>query len=312
MKNTGIRWTQHTWNWCRGCTKEGAPCTNCYAAMMTARFSKSGQYGEGLAFFDRNGQAQWTGRVNVVESKLREPLSWRDPALVFVNSMSDSFHVDVEDHHLLTAFQTMRTASRHTFQVLTKRADRMAAFFHQHGPVPDNVWCGVSVGDRRALTKLITLAEIPAMVRWISAEPLIEDLAPTANDYRELVRLLQPVQWVVIGGESGPGARPMRPEWARKLRDAAREAGCRIFFKQMGMYDHDGIRHQSKHFDGFDLLDGERIMEYPRGYTPSVDLMGKHGGTAGLTTAMPTPTSTPKLHIVDDDDPPPTQSQTAA
>jgi protein gp37 len=287
MKNTGIRWTEHTWNWCRGCTRDGAPCANCYATLMTARFSGPGQYGNGLAFFDREGHAQWTGEVRVIEEKLKEPLSWREPSLIFVNSMSDTFHAKVPDRHIRTAFGTMKRAHWHTFQVLTKRAERMEEFLKLYGQAPDNVWCGVSVGDRRALSKLTHLAGVPAKVRWVSAEPLVEDLAPTHADFEELVRLLKPIQWVVIGGESGPGARRMMREWAIKLRDAARAAGCRIFFKQWGMYGPDGTKHQGKHFKGFDMLDGERLMEYPGEYEASERLMEKHGEEKTKTPKAP-------------------------
>ena len=270
MRDTGIRWTNDTWNDLNGCDFFSVCCQNCYAAGLTARFNYPGGYGEGLAYFDEAGKAQWTGRVNMRWDKIDIPRRWKEPRLIFCNSMSDLFHRDVTDEFILANFKVMAECPRHTFQVLTKRSQRLAQFCHQYYPngLPPNVWVGVSVGVQQDVNKAVDLATVAAAVRWLSCEPLVGSVVIPPETLRQL-------QWVVIGGESGPGARRMLPEWARGLRADCRAVGVPVFWKQWGIFGPDGKRHQGKHFEGFDRLDGERIMEYPVGFEASEELQEK-------------------------------------
>lgn len=236
---TKIEWTERTWNPLRGCIAVSPGCKNCYAAVMAARFSGPGLPYEGLARFDDKGRAHWIGRIALVDDKLREPLTWRKPAMVFVNSMSDLFHDDVPVEFIRQVFAVMGAAKQHTFQVLTKRADRMRAVvngFCEEGDFADqfgntgfpwpNVWLGVSVENRKhGLPRINHLRKTPAAVRFLSVEPLLGFL--DAVD-------LSDIQWVIGGGESGHDARPMHPDWIRYIRDSCNSEGVPFFFKQWG------------------------------------------------------------------------------
>lgn len=182
--------------------------------------------------------------VTLHTDKLEEPLSWKNPKRVFVNSMSDLFHKDVPDVFIKAVMLTMGCAHWHTFQVLTKRSERLADL-GQELRWTDNVWMGVSVEDERVKYRIDHLRQTPAMVRFLSLEPLI---GPLGN------LNLEGIHWVIVGGESGPGARPMRPEWVREIRDQCREQNVPFFFKQWG-----GVR---KHTTGREL-DGETYDEFP-------------------------------------------------
>lgn len=293
---TGISWTDATMNAIRGCTAVSAGCDHCYAATLATRFNGPGQPYEGLATRTEDGP-QWTGRVMFIEEKLRDPLRWQRPRMVFVNSMSDLFHpnvaTDVVDKH----WAVFALARRHTFQVLTKRPLRMARYlndFAQPGRVieaaqrmirdgwvpprvtlpdgyPDrplsNVWLGTSVEDQRVARRVEHLLTAPAAVRFVSAEPLIGALdllstpAPGITwDYltgeRHTARSKDTtprVDWVIVGGESGPGHRPMNLDWARALRDHCKTANVAYFFKQSG-----GARSGTG-----TTLDGVEHREYP-------------------------------------------------
>jgi protein gp37 len=163
--------------------------------------------------------------------RLRQPLEWRKPKLIFVNSMSDLFHEDVPTAFIQDVFETMRMADWHTFQILTKRPSRLAAIAELL-PWPANVWMGVSVENQRFTTRIDELRRVPAAVRFLSCEPLLGPLRLN----------LEGIDWVIVGGESGPGARPMRADWARDVRDQCRAAGVPFFFKQWGAHDENGIR----------------------------------------------------------------------
>ncbi|NUT50566.1 MAG: phage Gp37/Gp68 family protein [Saccharothrix sp.] len=240
MNTTRIEWTDTTWNPVTGCTKVSDGCTHCYAETIATRFA-------GTAAFPRG----FTPTVR--RDRFRQPLTWRAARRVFVNSMSDLFHRDVPEADLVEVFAVMAAAERHTFQVLTKRQGRMrsllgsvdfinavqrrAAEHGAPGPVPwplPNVWLGVSVetqpwADRR----LGVLFATPAAVRFVSAEPLLGpvDLAPWLNR-----RFFPGLDWVIVGGESGPGARPMNPAWARQLRDQCQQFAVPFLFKQWGQW----------------------------------------------------------------------------
>ena len=239
---TGIEWTDATWTPVTGCAKVSAGCKHCYAERNWGRLQHLPAYA-GRAFTD----------VATHADRLLQPLSWKRPRRIFVNSMSDLFHQDIHDDFIGMVFRTMARAPQHTFQVLTKRAERMQRLlthpkmrgFVGDAPWPlPNVWIGVSVEDQATADERIPmLLQTPAAVRWISAEPL---LGPVSLRLERLghwnalaIKSNQPwattrLHWVVVGGESGPKARPMHPAWARSLRDQCAAAAVPFLFKQWG------------------------------------------------------------------------------
>ena len=236
---TSIEWTDATWNPVTGCTKVSAGCKHCYAERDWARLSanKATRY-YGRAFTD----------VQCHYDVLELPFSWSKPRRVFVNSMSDLFHPDVPNNFIRAVFSVMATESHHTFQVLTKRADRMCelmnmwadddVFMHHGGMAPANVWLGVSVEDQATADERIPLLlKTPAALRWVSAEPLLGpvDLRPYLDWSFALADKSRPdLDWVVAGGESGPKARPMHPDWVRILRGHCFLFNVPFLFKQWG------------------------------------------------------------------------------
>ncbi|WP_437284331.1 DUF5131 family protein [Sorangium sp. So ce406] len=240
---SSIEWTEATWNPVRGCSRLSPGCERCYAERMAHRFSGPGAAYEGLTTLTRKGP-RWTGKLKLVHEAVEEPLSWRRPRLVFVNSMSDLFHEDVPMDFISSVFETMKLAHWHTFQVLTKRADRLARianYLHW----PENVWMGVSVESRKYMPRIDLLRTIPAHVRFLSLEPLLESL-PDLD--------LRGMSWVIVGGESGPGARPIEQEWVRAIRGQCQDARVPFFFKQWG-----GVKKK----EAGRLLDGKTYDEMP-------------------------------------------------
>lgn len=212
--NSAIEWTSATWNPVTGCTKVSPGCAHCYAEAITLRFNTGGPYLPGLS------------TVRTHPERLRLPSSWRQPRLVFVNSMADLFHDEVPTEFIQQVFAVMESTPRHTFQVLTKRHERLAEL-SESLPFPHNVWVGVSVENQVwADRRIPCLLQVPAAVRFLSCEPL---LAPV-----DLSALLDGIGWVIVGGESGVRSRPMLPEWARSIRDACATNGTSFFFKQWG------------------------------------------------------------------------------
>jgi protein gp37 len=186
---------------------------------------------------------EWFGGARFIPERLEIPLRWRKPRRVFVNSMSDLFHEDIKSDQIASIFCTMRRARRHTFQALTKRAARMRAWYatgNANWPALPNLWLGVSVESRDHIDRIDLLRETPAAVRWISCEPLLGSLGDID---------LTGIDWVVVGGETGPGARPMHPDWVREIRDQCEAQGVRFFFKSWGAWaqsenlDFDPIKH---------------------------------------------------------------------
>ncbi len=212
-QNSSIEWTEATWNPVTGCTKISPGCKFCYAERMAKRLKAMGQerYRDGF-------------RVTLQPDVVEAPLRWRKPRVIFVNSMSDLFHQSVPPDFITQCFDVMKRCPQHTFRVLTKRATRLA----QLAPVlewPDNVWMGVSVENADYVSRIDELRTVPAAVRFLSVEPLIgpiEDLP------------LDGIHWVIVGGESGPGARPMEEDWVLSIRDQCRAADVPFFFKQWG------------------------------------------------------------------------------
>jgi protein gp37 len=216
--NTKIEWTDATWNPVRGCDKISPGCTHCYAATFAERFRgvPGHPYEQG---FD----------LRLVPEKLHAPFLWPARKRVFVNSMSDLFHAGVPDDYVRRVARVMAATDWHTYQVLTKRSERMAEMLRTTlRPAADlpHVWWGVSVENRRhGLPRIDHLRAAPAAVRFLSVEPLLEDLGDVD---------LTGIHWVIVGGESGPGARPLNPDWVRSLRDRCDRAGVKFFFKQWG------------------------------------------------------------------------------
>ena len=243
-----IEWTERTWNPVIGCTKISAGCKHCYAEVMARRLQAMGvkEYKDGF-------------KVRILPQRLEEPLQRKSPTLYFVNSMSDLFHEDVGDDYIQRVFDVMSRVPRHRFQLLTKRAQRMADFINgTNTRVPDNVWLGVTVDDKRhGLARLALLQSIQARVRFLSCEPLLEDLGELD---------LSGIHWMIVGGESGHGARPMRPEWAHNLREQAELAGVAYFFKQWGAWGEDGVRRNKK-ANGRQLA-GRIYDDIPSTYSP--------------------------------------------
>lgn len=208
-----IEWTEVTWNPVTGCTKVSAGCKHCYAERMARRLHAMGvdRYADGF-------------RVTLQPDLLDLPLRWRRPRVVFVNSMSDLFHDDVPGDYIVRVFATMAASPRHTFQVLTKRAERLSHLAPRL-PWPENVWMGVSVEDARVVGRIEALKRVPASVRFLSLEPLLGPL----DDLQ-----LDGIDWVIVGGESGPGARPMEADWVRSIQRQCHHADVPFFFKQWG------------------------------------------------------------------------------
>ena len=268
-----IEWTEATWEPITGCSKCSSGCDNCYAIMLAAGRLRHHRHYKGLTQIT-NGRPNWTGELRFNEDLLAQPLRWRQAKRIFVCSCGDLFHPQVPDAWIDRIFAVMALATRHTFQVLTKRPERAMAFItpqrreaverrmwdHQpkrgpeicwplipeHWPLP-NVWLGTSVENQAAADKRIPeLLATPAAVRWVSIEPLLGpvDLSqwlkhwhipvPPAPDGDCPPRSVPAIRWVVVGGESGKAARPMHPAWARGLRDQCAAAGVPFFFKQWG------------------------------------------------------------------------------
>lgn len=234
MATTAIEWTDATWNPLTGCSKISPGCKHCYAERMAGRLQRMGQENY------RNGF-----ELTLHEHALDIPRKWKSPKTVFVNSMSDLFHVDVPIEFIQNVFSVMRETPQHRYQVLTKRADRLAelASFIDWSP---NVWMGVSVENLKYANRIDYLRAVPASVRFLSLEPLLGPL-PELN--------LDRIHWAIVGGESGPGARPMEESWVRDLRDQCVGAGVAFFFKQWG-----GVNKKKTGR----LLDGRTWDDMPR------------------------------------------------
>ena len=235
--NSGIEWTDATWNPVTGCTKITRGCDNCYAARFAERWRgvPGHPYEQG---FD----------LRLWPSRLEQPERWRRPRMIFVNSMSDLFHKRVSRGFIDDVFDRMERTDRHIYQVLTKRSPRMRDYMRRRypdGAAPSHIWCGVSVEDRRGRARIRHLQAAPAAIRFLSIEPLIGPVGDIDLDG---------IAWVIVGGESGPNARPMKYGWVCEIRDRCELADVPFFFKQWG-----GARAKS----GGRLLDGREWNEFP-------------------------------------------------
>ncbi len=226
-----ISWTDATWNTVRGCTPVSQGCDNCYAVRMANRFSKEGQPFYGYVR-DKTAWGKpypaWSGRVQVIDEKLDEPLHWKRPRMVFVNSMSDTFHHLVSFRFVNRMMDVIRRCPDHTFQILTKRADRMFKYFTTND-VPGNVWIGVTAENQEAYNGRVPfLLKIHAPVRFVSMEPMLGEINIEGRPYKP--------DWIIVGGESGPYARPMHPDWAIEISRSCKSMGIPFFFKQWGAW----------------------------------------------------------------------------
>jgi protein gp37 len=224
MADTSIEWTDATWNPVAGCTVISPGCTNCYAMRMAARLEAMGLKKYRDLTRKSGRRAVWTGKVRLDHTSLDVPKAWRKPRRIFVNSMSDLFHDAVPAAFVSKVWSVMEATPQHTYQILTKRPDRMAALTSSL-PKLANVWLGTSVESAEYLYRIDELRTIDAVVRFISFEPLLGSVA-TAD--------LTKIQWAIVGGESGPRARPMLKQWVDEIEAMCREADTAFFFKQWG------------------------------------------------------------------------------
>jgi protein gp37 len=242
MSTTKIEWSEKTWNPTTGCDQVSAGCDNCYALTLAKRLK-----GMGSAKYQNDGDPRTSGPgfgLTVHPDALDIPRHWRKPTVVFVNSMSDLFHAKVPLSFVKDVFAVIADTPRHTYQVLTKRALRLRRVADQLD-WPDNLWMGVSVENADHLDRVDDLREVPAKTRFLSCEPLLGSLKGIN---------LSGIHWLIAGGESGPGCRPVDPEWVRELRDWTRATDTRFFFKQWG--------GQTPKANGR-MLDGRTWSEYP-------------------------------------------------
>lgn len=244
---SAIEWTDETWNPITGCTRVSPGCDNCYMFALYPRLNRMGVVG-----YDSSPD-----NVHMLWERLKIPSTWKKPRFVFVNSMSDLFHREVSFEFINEVFRVMQQAAErgHVFQILTKRPGRAVAWWKQYQEHSaeewhPNIWIGASVESQKYAPRLTVLARLPAPVKFVSAEPLLEelDLTPWLEDGT--------LQWVIVGGESGVGARPMKVQWARHLRDQSVGAGVDFFLKQLG-----GVRNKQGGVDA--LLDGKLWRERP-------------------------------------------------
>lgn len=244
-KTSSIEWTDATWNPVTGCVQISPGCDNCYAKTFSERF-------RGVPGHPFEGGFDLQLRPN----RLEQPLKWRKPKTVFVNSMSDLHQKDVPEDFVASVYDTMERADWHVFQVLTKRSSMQRDSVNRRYPAttaPAHIWVGVSVENRQSVSRIRHLQETNASVRFLSVEPLLEDIGDLD---------LSGIHWVIVGGESGNQARPMRPEWVRRVRDTCAAQGIPFFFKQWGAWGADGVR-RSKALNGREL-DGRTWNEMPQ------------------------------------------------
>ena len=243
--NSSIEWTEATWNPVAGCTVISPGCSNCYAMRMARRLELMGQPKYEGTTRVSGGRAKWNGRIRLDDEALKSPREWKKGRLIFVNSMSDIFHDDVPLHFLKKVFAVIAKTPQHTYQVLTKRAKNLERYAPEL-PWPDNLWMGVSVESEDYKWRIDHLRRTPAVKKFLSLEPLLGAL-------NELD--LRGIDWAIAGGESGPGARPMLPDWVRSIRDQCVRADVAFHFKQWGGTNKKRAGR---------MLDGRVWNEWPR------------------------------------------------
>lgn len=255
-RTTEIEWTEHTWNPFVGCSVQSAGCKNCYAMKMATRLAAMG---DKPSYAGVAAKGVWTGRINrATDAQMRKPFGLPLGSLVFVNSMSDFWHIHAQDAWRAEALDIMRQTPGITYQVLTKRPQNIALMLARMGidALPDNVWIGATVEDHRVVHRIDHLRHVPARVRFLSIEPITARVGPID---------LSGIHWVITGGESGPGARPCDPDWVREVRDQCEARNVPHFFKQWGQWSNNPLAR--------DCPEGER----PADYVARVDPIGKGG-----------------------------------
>lgn len=241
MKKTSIEWTEETWNPTTGCTKVSAGCKYCYAEVMANRLKAMGIDGYENGF-----------RFSIMPDRLAQPLKKRKPTRYFVNSMSDLFHEEMPTAFLDKIMGVIALTPRHTYQILTKREDAMLDYFRSRS-IPENVWLGVTVENKKhGVPGIAKLRNLQASIKFLSIEPLLEDIGQID---------LTGIHWVIVGGESGANARPMKKEWAMRIKEQCQEQHVAFFFKQWGTWGADGVK-RSKKSNGC-MLAGKPWQQYP-------------------------------------------------
>ena len=240
MKTTKIEWTDKTWNSITGCTKKTAGCANCYAEVMTRRLKAMllEKYSSGF-------------ELALHEDELLQPLQWKKSHNIFVCSMSDIFHENVAFEFVDNIINTIKQTPQHRYQILTKRAERMAEYFATR-EIPQNAWLGVTVEAQTSKNRIDILRTLAAPIRFLSCEPLLEDLG---------ILNLDNIDWVIVGGESGPSARPMKENWVLSIKEQTDKQKSAFFFKQWGTWGSDGIK-RNKCING-KLLQGKIFQDMP-------------------------------------------------
>lgn len=240
MAESKIEWTDKTWNPITGCSKKSTGCKHCYAEVMARRLKAMGKEKYKNGFL-----------LTLHEDCLEEPLKWRGSHNIFVCSMSDLFHESVPFSFIEKVFSTIEKTPLHRYQILTKRAERMAEFFKTRS-IPHNAWLGVTVESPSTVFRINYLRNLQAPIKFLSCEPLVENLGTID---------LSGIDWIIVGGESGFNARPMKEQWVLDLKVQAKKFGAKFFFKQWGTWGSDGVK-RNKHANG-KLLNGEIIQQMP-------------------------------------------------
>lgn len=241
MKTTKIEWTEHTWNPVTGCDKVSEGCAHCYAENMARRLCAM-----------HNKKYANSFKVTIHEDSLKEPLSWHKPSTIFVCSMGDLFHSSIPFEFVDKVMDVIRKTPKHKYQILTKRAERMSEYFSTH-QVPQNVWLGVTVEIERTKYRIDYLRNLNATVKFLSCEPLLSDLGEID---------LSGINWVIVGGESGTSARPMKEKWVLNIKKQSEQSNIPFFFKQWGTWGQDGIKRNKK--ANGKLLEGKIVQNMPK------------------------------------------------
>jgi protein gp37 len=302
-RKTGIEWTTETWNPTVGCSIKSAGCSNCFAMKFAHRLAQMRHSAEKYSGLTRvvNDNAVWNGVVRLDEPSLGQPLTTKKPTVYFVNSMSDLGHEALSDAQISRVWGVMRAANWHDYQVLTKRPDRLRQFLcsgaaqemvhaearkHRADATPlqerDPVWLGTSVENQAAADERIPeLMRTPARIRFLSIEPLLGPTSIRSVIERELANGAGRIHWVIVGGESGPGARPMHPMWARRIRDECAELGIAFFFKQVGSWAWKSVDSRGRKATRALMPDGTVLQArttWPAGAQPIIFGSKKSGG----------------------------------
>lgn len=245
MSKSKINWTERTWNPVTGCTKYSAGCQHCYAETMAKRLRGMGQEKY------RNGF-----KLTLHPEALEEPMKVKEPSMFFVCSMADLFHYEVPFDFIDKVMDVIKSTPQHTYQLLTKRTCRMFEYFavHRNSDIPQNAWLGTTVENISSVKRIDYLKEKKASVRFLSCEPLLSDLGKLE---------LYDIDWVIVGGESGSQARPMKKEWVLNIKRQCEEQGVPFFFKQWGTYGEDGVKRNKK--ANGSMIDGKIYQEWPKG-----------------------------------------------